>query len=251
MTTFHSHQPIVIGNWKQNTGRDRAVALAREIVGASVKGVQQAICPPAIWLTSVAEAVFGTSIRVGAQNLSRYPSGAYTGELSAEMIAEACSFTLVGHSERRKLFDETDEIVNAKLHVALGAGLGVVMCVGESAEQRDAGEAVAVVTSQLEKGLAGVNAIADIVVAYEPVWAIGTGRSATSADARTMTTAIAGVISKLLGGIGAPVLYGGSVTSGNAAELFAGEHVAGFLVGGASLEAEEFTAIGRAIAPGD
>ena len=252
MTTFRPRQPIVVGNWKQNTTHAEALDLAREIAQAPVAGVQMAVCPPTIWLQPVFEAISGSHVRVGAQNVSAHPNGAYTGETSAAMAAEVSAFTLVGHSERRRLFSESDDIIAEKLRAALTAGLGAMVCVGETAEERDAGAAEAVVARQLERAFASVDGRhADIVVAYEPVWAIGTGRSATARDARDMTSWIAGVASRLLRGSQPPVLYGGSVTSANAAELFAGQHVAGFLVGGASLKAGEFAAICRAVAPAD
>ena len=252
MTTFHPGQPIVVGNWKQNTTLEEAVDLARQIAQTPVTGVQVAVCPPSIWLASVFQAISGSSIRLGAQDISAHPNGAYTGEVSATMVAEVCAFTLVGHSERRRLFTETDDVVAIKLRAALSSGLGVVLCVGETAEQRDAGEAEVVVTRQLLRCLDGLDpATADLVIAYEPVWAIGTGRSATAGDARAMTASIADVLSGRLGLTQVPVLYGGSVTSGNAVELATGDHVAGFLVGGASLKADEFTAICRAVAPDD
>lgn len=252
MTTFDPGKPIVVGNWKQNTTLDEAVRLARDIVSEDVPGVQRAICPPTIWLTAVHDVVAGSGVQLGAQTVSRFREGAHTGETSARMIAEVCAFAVVGHSERRRLWGVTDHVVNEKVRLALEAGIGIVLCVGESAEERDAGRAEATVERQLEIGLAGIDGAAvDIVVAYEPVWAIGTGRSATPADAEAMAAFIARVDLATLPNAAVPVLYGGSVTSKNAAELFIGKHVAGFLVGGASLRADEFTAICRAIASGN
>ena len=252
MITFNARGPIVVGNWKQNTTLDQAIQLSERIAAEPVTAVQQAMCPPAVWLTSVRSALAGTGIELGAQSVSAYPNGAYTGELSVTMVAEVCTFCLVGHSERRQLMGETDTAVNQKVRGALEAGLGIVLCVGETAEQRDAGTAEAVVARQLELALQGLERNAgNLAVAYEPVWAIGTGRAATAADVRDMTSWIAGVASRLLRGPQLAVLYGGSVNAGNAAGLNAGPHVGGFLVGGASLRAEEFTAICRAIAPGD
>lgn len=252
MITFDPHGPIVVGNWKQNTTLDEAVQLAARIAAEPVTGVQQGICPPAIWLTSARSTLAGSGIELGAQSVSAHPNGAYTGELSATMVAEVCSFSLVGHSERRQLMGETDTAVNEKARAALDAGLAVVVCVGETAEQRDAGTAEAVVARQVDLALRGVvRNDGHLAIAYEPVWAIGTGRAATSADARDMSSWIAGVASRLVRGVQPAVLYGGSVNAGNAADLFEGPHVAGFLVGGASLRADEFTAICRAIAPGD
>ena len=250
MITFDARGPIVIGNWKQNTNLDQAVELAERIAAEPVSGVRQAICPPAIWLTSVQPALSQSGIDLGAQSVSAFPNGAFTGELSASMVAEVCSFALVGHSERRLLMGETDAVVNGKLHAALGAGLGVVLCVGETADQRDAGTAEAIVARQLQLAFRDIERNdGNVAVAYEPVWAIGAGRSASAQDARDMTSWIAGVTARLLRGPQPPVLYGGSVTAANAAELFAGQHVAGFLVGGVSLRADEFTATCRAVAP--
>jgi len=249
---FDARGPIVVGNWKQNTNQNEAVQLAATIVAEPVAGVQQAVCPPAIWLIPVQTAIVGSGVELGAQSVSAYRNGAYTGELSATMVAQVCSFTLVGHSERRQLMGETDTAVNDKVRGALDAGLGVVLCVGETADQRDAATAEAVVARQIDLALQGIERnVGHFAIAYDPIWAIGTGRAATAVDVRDMASWIAGVASRLLRGPQAAVLYGGSVNAGNAADLYAGPHVGGFLVGGASLKADQFTAICRAVAPGD
>ena len=211
------------------------------------------IIPPAIYLGQVAEQG-GGRITTGVQNVSQWQSGAYTGEISAEMARDmGCGYVLVGHSERRQLFGETDSVVAAKVEQVLLSGLVAVLCVGETLAEREAGQAEAVVAEQVRNGLAVVagDQWSRVVVAYEPVWAIGTGKTATADDAQAMHSEIR----KVLDGMNAPaneisVLYGGSVKADNAAALFAEPDIDGGLIGGASLKAEEFISICRSFPAG-
>lgn len=246
--------PLVAGNWKMNPPTvAEAVALAealREPLGA-VDGVARVVCPPFVALSAVAEALNGSPIRVGAQNMHPEPKGAFTGEVSGAMLQGLCSHALVGHSERRHLLGERDDFINAKVLAALGLGLTPVLCIGETLEERDAGDASAVVDRQLRLGLASVSpeAVAGVVIAYEPVWAIGTGRAATAEIAQEMIGGIRAWLSSLAGASTAgqvPLLYGGSVSAANAGELAAQPDIDGALVGGASLQAGDFVRIAEA-----
>lgn len=213
-------------------------------------GVGVVIIPPALYVADVLEAA-GPGFKVGVQNIACWKSGAYTGEISGAMASDSgCGYVLVGHSERRQLFGETDEQIAAKTGQALDSKLTAILCVGETLEQRSAGTAEHVVAGQLRAGLVNVagNQWPGIVVAYEPVWAIGTGKTATAEDAQAMHAAIRNELNKL----GAPaeelsLLYGGSVKADNAAALFAQPDIDGGLIGGASLKAEEFMSICRAV----
>lgn len=207
--------------------------------------------PPIAYLSAVIERVKGSELSVGAQNIHAESSGAFTGEVAAEMVKDlGATHVLVGHSERRRWFGETDAIVAQKFSAAVRAGLVPILCVGETSEQRDEGRAEQVVMTQLDAVVAavGVTALQRALVAYEPVWAIGTGRSATPADAQSMHSAIRAWIRTLDAKVADElrVLYGGSITAANAAALFAGSDVDGGLVGGASLNAEQFENICRA-----
>jgi triosephosphate isomerase len=246
-------RPIVIANWKMHTTRGDAGRLAREIVTAlgGFDGAEVVICPPTTALGAVADAVAGSAIGLGAQNLHWESQGAFTGEVSAAMLRDAgCGHVIVGHSERRALFGETDENVARKTAAALEAGLQPVVCVGETLEQREAGETETVVRRQVVTALDGVaEALDRLVVAYEPVWAIGTGRTATSEQAQQVQRMIRQTLAGIADEAAAAkvrIQYGGSVKPANAAELFACADVDGGLIGGASLEAESFAAIVRA-----
>ena len=241
--------PLVIGNWKCNGSR----AWVREFVPAcrgaldGVSGVEIGVCPPAAYLADTAAALVGSAIALGAQDVGVAGAGAHTGEHSAAMLKDfACRYVIVGHSERRADQHEDDAAVARKCAAALAAGLVPVVCVGERLDQREAGQTTQVVTRQLDAVLAqvGVPALAHAVVAYEPVWAIGTGRTATPAQAQE----VHGLIRHRLGAAAATVriLYGGSVKPDNAPALFAQADVDGGLIGGASLEVEQFAAICRA-----
>ncbi len=245
--------PIIAGNWKMNTNLSEAVALASGVRNglAGLSGVELVLCPPFVSLASVRETVAGSGIKVGAQNMHFEDSGAYTGEVSPFMLQDLCEYVVLGHSERRQLFGETDETVNRKVQAALSAGLKPILCVGETLEQREAGSASAVVGAQVRGGLAGVDDITGVSVAYEPVWAIGTGQAATPEIASDVMGGA--ILSALAGLFGAsadavPLLYGGSVNPGNVAGFAAVSSIHGALVGGASLQAEPFLEIARAVA---
>ena len=245
---------LVVGNWKMNTDLDGAVRLASEVVretGGAASGV--GVCPPAVWLDAVAERVRGSAVRLGAQNVHPEAEGAFTGEVSAPMLAAlGVDLVVVGHSERRQLFGETSAFVAGKMRAALGAGLVPILCVGETLEERDAGDAEATVLGQLSASLDGVSvgSAEALVVAYEPVWAIGTGRTASPDQAQAMHAALRAALADRLGGAGRGValLYGGSVKPANAADLFAQPDLDGALVGGASLDAAAF---GQIVAAAD
>ena len=244
---------IVAGNWKMNTTLEEAGTLASEVAsGAAIaNGVELILCPPYISLAAVRRAVSGTSVRVGAQNMHFEASGAFTGEVSASMLRSLCHYVILGHSERRQMFGETDETVNRKVHAALAAGLRPIVCVGETLDQREAGQAADVVEGQVLAGVADVLDITEVVVAYEPVWAIGTGRAATPEIAEEiMGGAIRDALRDLFGddGDSVPVLYGGSVNATNADSYSAQPSINGALVGGASLQADQFLQIAAAVA---
>ncbi len=241
--------PMVAGNWKMNKTAEQAKALVAELLPglkAAVK-VERVLCPTFTCLSSVYELVKDTNIGLGAQNLHWEASGAYTGEISASMVKEFCDFVIIGHSERRQYFGETDETVNKKVKAAQAAQLLPIVCVGETLAENEAGKTKEVVTRQLRGGLTGIE-IADpakVVIAYEPVWAIGTGRAATSQDAQNVCKLIRDELEAMFGKANADamrILYGGSVTGANAAELFAMPDIDGGLVGGASMK-PDFIAI--------
>lgn len=243
---------IMAGNWKMYKTTAAAKALAEALV-REVGREDQAevvICPPYTSLAAVASILAGTKIALGAQDLYWLDEGAYTGEVSAPMLVDlGCRYVIIGHSERRQYFGETDESVNKKTKAALAHGLTPIVCVGESLAQREAGETNAFVRSQVLAGLAGLEAAAaKIVVAYEPIWAIGTGRTATGADANEVITMIRSTYAEMYGNAAADeirILYGGSVKPGNIKELMAYPDIDGALVGGASLEASSFVPIVR------
>lgn len=247
---------FVAGNWKMNMTIEEAKNLIKEMLPEleEVEGVDQAVCPPYLAVPVVAELCKGKNLKVGAQNLYWEDSGAFTGEVSPKMVAEVCDYVIVGHSERRQIFGETDETVNKRLKAALEAGLQVIVCVGETLEENEAGQTQAVVTRQLEKGLADITEkqAAEITIAYEPVWAIGTGKAATPEDANNVhKDVIRPLLKKLFGEDRAEAMriqYGGSIKPNNAKELFSMSDIDGGLVGGASLKAASFWAIVKAAA---
>jgi triosephosphate isomerase len=244
-------QYLVAGNWKMNGSRQTNAALLGAIARgvAASPGIEVLVCPPAVYLESVAQLARGTPIRLGAQNLSeREAPGAFTGELHGAMLRETgCDYVIVGHSERRALYGETDAIVAAKYRTAQALGLVPILCVGETLEQRERNETEAVLQRQLGAvlELCGAASLARAVVAYEPVWAIGTGRTATPQQAQAAHAFLRAQVASRDARIAAAlrVLYGGSVNAGNAKALFAEPDVDGGLVGGASLKADEFLAI--------
>ena len=236
-----SERMLVAGNWKMNTSVSEGVNLAgelREAVDAAHADV--AVLPPFTHLVSIGQEIAGSGIALGAQDCFWEPKGAFTGEISVTMLAGLCEWVLVGHSERRHIFGETDSDVTRKVRAALEAGLKVIAAVGETQEERDADETFTVIDRQLSGILAGCQPsdFDRLAIAYEPVWAIGTGRTATPEQAEEVCHRIAGGFSGSV-----RVLYGGSVTAANAAELFEMESISGALVGGASLKAQEFAAI--------
>lgn len=234
-----------------NTTRAEAIALAKGVVegAAAIKNADLLVCPPTIYLSAVAEAVKGTSVALGAQNMYFEGNGAFTGETSAAMLTDAgATFVILGHSERRNVMGETDADVNKKTHAALAAGLTPIVCVGELLAEREAGQTQAVVKKQFEGSLAGVSAeqVTKLVIAYEPVWAIGTGKVATPEQAEEVHADLRQLLtSRYNAGVAGQVriLYGGSVKPSNAAELLGQPNVNGALVGGASLKASDFLGI--------
>jgi triosephosphate isomerase (TIM) len=250
--------PLVVGNWKMHGTIAESRALATGIRDGlkRPRGVDVVVCPPFTALMAVAEIVGGTPIGLGGQNCHHEPSGAHTGEISPTMLVDVgCRLVLVGHSERRREMGEIDEQVNRKLRAALAHGLTPVLCVGETAEERRQGLTFTTVEGQLRAGLAGIesSAIGKVVLAYEPVWAIGTGEVATPADAQEVCGALRARLAERFGPETANnvrILYGGSVKAGNTAGILAGPDVDGALVGGASLDADEFAGICRHAADG-
>ncbi len=248
--------PIVGGNWKMNTNRASAVALARAVASAvgSLGGIEVVLIPPFPYLLEVGKAIEGSRLALGAQDVYCEPDGAFTGEVSASMLRDCgCAWTLVGHSERRHVMGEGDDLVNRKVLAALGAGLNVILCVGETRGQREAGQTDAVNQQQLTSGLHGVTReqMRRAVIAYEPVWAIGTGLTATPEDAQAAHAAIRGTLGRLFDSAtagGARIQYGGSMKPGNAAGLMKMPDIDGGLIGGASLNADDFGAIVQAAA---
>jgi len=245
---------LVAGNWKMNKTRAEAVVLVEEIKAAldGFSAVEAAVCVPFTDLDAVAPRLKGTPIGLGAQNVHWAPSGAFTGEISAAMLVElGCAWVIVGHSERRQYFGETDATVNRRARAALAAGLRPIVCVGETLDERDRGVTAQVVEAQTRQGLAGLapDDWARTVIAYEPVWAIGTGRTATPQHAQEVHALIRRVVADLAGGAvagGIRVLYGGSMKPSNARELMAQPDIDGGLIGGAALEAKSFVDIIRA-----
>jgi len=239
---------LVIGNWKLHGSLARNEALLLKFRNLDLAGgAEFAVCPPFPYIQQVAELLRGSSVSVGAQDLSAFSEGAYTGEVAGGMLADlGCKWVIVGHSERRVGFGDTDILVAAKVSAALEAGLIPVLCVGESKEQRVSGAAEVVVAAQLESVVSavGVEALSDLVVAYEPIWAIGTGLTATPDQAQSMHLFIRTCLDKV--GVDAEklrILYGGSVNAANVARLFEEKDIDGALVGGASLVFESFQAI--------
>jgi triosephosphate isomerase len=246
---------FIAGNWKMNKNSAEAVSLARELrtVLAEVRGkVEVAIAPPFTALHPVYKAIEDSNIFLAGQNCHWESSGAFTGEISAPMLKElGCAYVIVGHSERRQLFGETDETVNKRVSAAVQASMMPIICVGETLTQRDAGKTLEVVTGQVRAALQGFQPgeVSRFVIAYEPVWAIGTGRTATSAQAQEVHAHIRELVNQLFGretGLAVRIQYGGSVKPENAAELLGQPDIDGALVGGASLKATDFAAIIKA-----
>ena len=239
-------RPFVAGNWKMNTTRAEAVALAEAIAAAGVGAdCDVALCVPFPHLADVQRAVQHSRVRVGAQNVFWEPSGAYTGEVSTAMLADYCSVAIIGHSERRQYFGETDETVSRRLKAVLESPLDPIVCIGETLEERRANRTEDVLARQVAEGLAGAELSPRVTVAYEPVWAIGTGETASPEMAQEACAFIRGELRKHAGDAAdrIRIQYGGSVTPDNARELLAQPDIDGALVGGASLKAEKFLPI--------
>lgn len=241
--------PIIAGNWKMNTNVSEAVALARAMKDRldAVKYVERVLCPPFVSLHSVGDVMAGTSIQLGAQNMYSEEKGAFTGEISPLMLKDLCHYVILGHSERRQYFAETDDIVNHKVKAALKAGLRAIVCVGEKLDENEAGRTVDVVAHQVRGALKGVMpAPHALVMAYEPIWAIGTGKAATGPGANATVAVIRHTLAELYGAGFAQevrIQYGGSVTAANIAEFMSQSDIDGALVGGASLKANDFISI--------
>lgn len=247
-------RPIVAGNWKMNKTSGEALALAGDIARAlgDFEPVDVVLCPPFTALHAVSRAIGGTRIALGAQNLHWEKAGAFTGEIAAAQLLDAgCAHVIIGHSERRQFFGETDDTVSRRLGAALAAGLTPIVCVGETLDQRKTGRTEAVIREQVQKGLAGLDAdaLGRLVIAYEPVWAIGTGMTATPDQAQDTHAFIRGLLKSMAGEAVAGAVriqYGGSVKPANAKELFGRPDIDGGLIGGASLDAASFVAIVKA-----
>ena len=244
-------RPFIAGNWKMNTNRASAVALAEAVAkqAQSLTGVDLAVCPPSCYLDAVGKAIAGSKVALGAQNMYHEKDGAYTGELSAAMLLDlGCKYVILGHSERRHILGETDAAINKKVHAALAAGLLPIVCLGELLSEREAGKTLAVIQTQFDGSLAGISAaqMTKIVIAYEPVWAIGTGKVATPQQAEEVHLALRKIIegryNKSLAD-SVRLQYGGSVKPDNAAELLKQPDIDGALVGGASLKVDQFLGI--------
>jgi triosephosphate isomerase len=242
--------PLIAGNWKMNTTLDEAITLVKKMLPGleEVKDVEKVLCPPFISLAAVKELLEGSSIEVGAQNMYFEEKGAYTGEISPPMLAELCEFVILGHSERRHYFGESGEVIDKKVRAALKVGLRPILCIGETLEENEAGKAEEVLLKQLGSSSSRVYYLGGMVLAYEPVWAIGTGRAASGQQANDTAGFIRQFISRQYGKEIAQevrILYGGSVNSANIAEFIKQPEIDGALVGGASLKADEFLGIVR------
>ncbi|MCQ2426655.1 MAG: triose-phosphate isomerase [Lachnospiraceae bacterium] len=246
-----TRKAVIAGNWKMNMTPSQAKTLIEELkpLVAGKNGCEVIVCVPFVDLTTAVEAVKGSDIKVGAQNVHFADKGAYTGEISAAMLKEVgAEYVVIGHSERRQYFGETDVTVNQRVTAAVRAGLKPILCVGELLEQRDQGITAEIVSLQTKIALSGITAeeMKQIIIAYEPVWAIGTGRTATAEQAEEVCAVIRDVLKGLYGeeiAEAVTVQYGGSMKPGNAAELLAKTNVDGGLIGGASLVAKDFAAI--------
>jgi len=242
--------PMIAGNWKMNTTVSEAIEVVNEMRPGldGIDGVDKVIFPPFVSLVPVKELIKGSTLRLGAQNLYFEEKGAYTGEISPLMLAGQCEFVIIGHSERRQYFDETGEIINKKIRAALKVGLKPIFCVGEKLEENEAGRTEEVVIGQLRSSLAEIDNLGGLIVAYEPIWAIGTGKSATGQQANETIGLIRHNVARLYDeGIAREVrlLYGGSVVADSIAEFMRQPEIDGALVGGACLKANEFLSIVR------
>ena len=244
---------VVAGNWKMNTTIPEATALAAGVRdgAAAVSGVELILCAPFVSLSAVSDAVKGSAVKVGAQNMHFEESGAFTGEVSPGMLKGICDYVILGHSERRQMFAETDSSVNSKIKAAQAAGLKPILCVGETLEEREAGKASDIISGQVRAGLDGVGDTSNLIVAYEPIWAIGTGQAATpETAAEIMGGTVLGTLQSLYSAAAGniPLLYGGSMNAGNAGDFAAQDCIHGGLIGGAALQADSFLEVAAAVA---
>jgi triosephosphate isomerase (TIM) len=245
--------PLIAGNWKMNKTIDEARALVAELIPLIKSATAEvAVCPPFMALSSVKAMTLGTGLKVGAQNMNDQEKGAFTGEISPVMLTGLVDYVILGHSERRQIFGETDAVINRKVLAALKHGLRPILCVGETLAENEAGQTEAVLERQIQEDLVGVLAsdVFNLVIAYEPIWAIGTGRAATPDDAQSRCAFIRSELRKQFGE-GAEsirIQYGGSVTPANAVEILSKPDIDGALVGGASLKSADFSAIVSAAA---
>ncbi|MBN2462443.1 MAG: triose-phosphate isomerase [Dehalococcoidia bacterium] len=242
------HRPLISGNWKMNTKLEEAENLVQAMLTQldSIDNVEKVLCPPFISLAAIKEIIKGTSIKLGAQNMYFEDKGAYTGEISPLMLVGICDFVILGHSERRQYFAETDDLINKKVKKALESGLKPILCVGESLEDNEAGRTEQKITRQVNAGLSGINPTSQLVIAYEPIWAIGTGKAATGKQANATINFVRNTLANIWNQETAKavrILYGGSVTGSNIAEFIAEPDIDGALVGGASLKADDFVSI--------
>ncbi len=243
-------RPLIAGNWKMNLNRADSVSLARDLAAADVNSdTDVLVCPPAVYLDAVSAAVSESGVAIGGQDVYFEAAGAFTGETSTSMLADiGCTFVILGHSERRHVMGETDEVVNKKIVAALAAGLTPILCVGELLEEREAGKTAEVVKAQFTGSLAGLSDsdVRKTVIAYEPVWAIGTGKTASPEQAQEVHADLRKLLAEQYNSETSDtvrILYGGSVKPGNAVELISQPDIDGALVGGASLKSESFLAI--------
>ena len=238
-------KPLIAANWKMNTTPPEALAIIKQMLPElnSFARVETLICPPFISIVSVSELLRGSKVELGAQNAYFEDKGAFTGEIAPLMLAGYCKYVILGHSERRSLFGETSQIVNKKIKAVIKSGMKPILCVGESLSENESGHTESIVNTQLQQSLDGLSGSAGLVVAYEPVWAIGTGRAATAPQAESTIKMIRGVLSSIFGrdtADAARILYGGSANGSNITEFISQPDIDGALVGGASLKPAEF-----------
>ena len=242
--------PMIAGNWKMNTTVDDAIKLVKTMLSGldKVGGIEKVICPPFVSLAAIRDLIRGSSVKLGAQNVFYEEKGAFTGEISPLMLANLCEYVIIGHSERRQYFSETGEIIDKKVKAAVEIELKPILCIGERLEENEAGRTEEVLTRQLMASSDRLYYLGGLVIAYEPVWAIGTGRSATGEEANKTIGFIRQLISHQHGNniaSGVRILYGGSVNADNIAEFMRQPEIDGALVGGASLKADEFLSIAK------
>ncbi len=239
--------PIIAGNWKMNTSVSEAIELVKAMKDRleGTQGVEQVICPPFVSLSPIKEILKGSSIGLGAQNMYFEEKGAYTGEVSPLMLADLCQYVILGHSERRTYLGESDEMVNKKIKAALKTGLKPIVCVGETLDQKEAGKTEQVITRQVRAALEGLESIENLIMAYEPIWAIGTGKAATEEEADRTIGLIRTVASQTFGPVAESlrIQYGGSTNAKNIPAFMAQPEIDGALVGGASLKPDEFVSM--------